>query len=185
MYLFNIFHWSISILPYLTRQRLPIIYASGHAACRPYPCHQNCKAFSYVIEVPLGVVIDDHHPWTLKGEIPIKLSLCRGFTQAQTSWRDQTLGYSTESRHKSLSKVRRLTAWQSARKDVENHLAVVQVMNEILRWRRWPQVGKARNGSSVEIRTYVRVHRLIAHLFCNHVANSKACLGWYVKQQIY
>ena len=35
MYLFNIFHWLLSILPYLTRQR--IIYASGHAACRPYP----------------------------------------------------------------------------------------------------------------------------------------------------
>ena len=37
--LFNIFHWSLSILQYLARQQLPIIYASGHAACRSYPCH--------------------------------------------------------------------------------------------------------------------------------------------------
>ena len=37
MYLFNFFHWLLSILPYLTRQQ--IIYASGHAACWSYPCH--------------------------------------------------------------------------------------------------------------------------------------------------
>ena len=37
--LFNIFHWSLSILQYLARQQLPIICASGHAACWPYPCH--------------------------------------------------------------------------------------------------------------------------------------------------
>ena len=39
MYLFNIFYWLLSILPYLTRQR--IIYASGHATCPPYPCHKS------------------------------------------------------------------------------------------------------------------------------------------------